>query len=150
MRGFIIFIALMFAFAISEAQTVGLGVLSQGHTYLNVATDYTLTNTTARNFTLNSYQDYMSGQDLILHLDSASGNHTNVAVALYGRKSEQTSTWTQIGSTVNWKGTTSDTTIIISNTAENGYRYYKWTLTGTGTGTTTIDNQEFKLWFGIP
>jgi hypothetical protein len=143
-------LALMFAFAISEAQTVALTPLTDGDTYRNVGTDYTLTNTTARTFTLTAGQDYMTAQDLIINLDSASGNHTNVAVAFYGKKSDYTAAWTQIGSTINWAGTTSDTTITISNTTENGYRLYKWTLTGTGTGTTTISNMEFKQWFGIP
>jgi len=73
-----------------------------------------------------------------------------MAVALTGRKSDQTSTWTAIGSTINWKGTTSDTTIILSNTTENGYRQFKLTFTGTGTGTTTIANTEFKLWLADP
>lgn len=147
----LIAILVILAFGMNAmAQDVSLGALKEGKTYKNIAADYTLTNTTARNFTIDSYQDYFSAQDLIIQLDSASGDHTNVAVALYGRKSEQTSTWAQIGSTVNWKGTTSDTTIIISNTTEVGYRYFKWTLTGTGTGTTTIDNQEFKLWYGLP
>lgn len=150
MKKIMFFLALMFAFAISEAQTVAIPALSASETYKEVATNYTLTNTTARTFTLEAPKHYMSATDLILQLDSASGNHTNVAVALYGRKSDQTSTWTQIGSTVNWKGTTADTTIIMSSTTEAGYREYKWTLTGTGTGTTTIDNQEFKQWLGIP
>lgn len=144
-------IALMFAFAISEAQTVALVNLTGGATYRDYATDYTLTNTTVRTFTITAADLHqMAAQDLIINIDSASGNHTNVAIAFYGRKSIYTASWTQIGSTVNWTGTTSDTTVTISNTTEAGYRYYKWTLTGTGTGTTTISNQEIKLWLGIP
>lgn len=150
MKRIIFVIALMFAFAISEAQTVTLPNWAEDKTYANYATNYTLTGTTARVFTLIAPQHQMCASDYIVQLDSASGNHTNVAVALYGRKSAQTSTWTQIGSTVNWKGTTADTTIIMSSTTEVGYREFKWTLTGTGTGTTTIDNQEFKLYRGIP
>ena len=151
MKRLILFIALMFAFAISNAQTVALTDLSGGATYRNVATDYTLTNTTARTFTITARDLHqMAAQDLVIHLDSLAGNHTNVAVAFYGKKSTYTAAWTQIGSTVNWAGTTSDTTVTISNTTEAGYRYYKWTLTGTGTGTTTVANQELKLWLGIP
>ena len=146
-----LFLALMLTFTvISEAQTVALPAINADQTYLPIATDYTLTNTTARIFTVVAPQHYMCASDFIVQLDSASGNHTNVAVALYGRKSAQTSTWTQIGSTVNWKGKTADTTIIMSSTTEVGYREYKWTFTGTGTGTTTIDNQELKLYRGIP
>lgn len=143
-------IALMFAFAISEAQTVALPNWNEDKTYQQWTTDYTLSNTTARTFTLIAPQHEMCAQDLIIHLDSASGNHTAVAVALYGKKSAYTAAYTQIGSTITWAGTTSDTTIAISNTTENGYRLFKWTLTGTGTGTTTISNQEFKLWRGLP
>jgi len=124
--------------------------LQRGQTYTEVTTDYTLTNTTAKYWQINALMDEMTAQDVIVHLDSLAGDHTNVAVALSGRKSDQTSTWTAIGSTVNWKGTTADTTIIISNTTENGYRQYKLTFTGTGTGTTTIANMELKLWKGIP
>jgi hypothetical protein len=124
--------------------------LDKGVTYVNVGTDYTLTNTTAAYWQVNAQSDYMTAQDVIVHLDSASGNHTNVALAIYGRKSAQTSTWTAIGSPINWKGTTIDTTIIFSNTTENGYRQYKILFTGTGTGTTTIANMELKLWYGIP
>ena len=74
-----------------------------------------------------------------------SGNHTNVAVALYGAKFA-TSAYSAIGSAVNWKGTTGDTTIVISNATANRYRYYKIVVTGTGTGVTKIDSQELKLY----
>ena len=148
-------VAAMFACNPAGAQTVSIGTLNPDNTYYEITTDYTLTNTTARNFTVTWPQHTMCAQDFIVNLDSASGNHTNVAVALYGRKSDQTATWTQIGSTVNWNGNLNggagvDTTIIISNTTENGYREYKWTFTGTGTGTSTISNMELKLYRGIP
>lgn len=154
MKRMILFIALMFAFAISEAQTVTLAPWDANKTYNEWTTDYVLTNTTVRNFTLIAPQHEMCAQDFTTTLDSTSGNHTNVAVSLYGRKSAQTSTWTQIGSTVNWKGlhasAGADTTIIISSTAEVGFREFKWVYTGTGTGTSTIGDQEFKLYRGIP
>lgn len=147
-------VAIIFAILLAFASTAGAQMLTtsmgKGDTYTVVTTDYVLTNTTARYWQINPQVDYMTAQDVIVHLDSLAGDHTNVAVALSGRKSAQTSTWTSIGSTVNWKGTTADTTIIISNTTENGYRQFKLTFTGTGTGTTTIANMEFKLWYGTP
>lgn len=150
MKKIIALFAIMLTLAVTVNAQLTTSVLDKTKTYVEVTTDYTLTNTTAAYWQINAQNDWMSAQDVIVNLDSASGNHTNVAVALYGRKSDQTSTWTAIGSAVNWKGKTSDTTIIISNTTEVGYRQFKVTFTGTGNGTTTISNMEFKLWNGIP
>ena len=149
MKRIIFLIALMFAVAaISEAQIATLN-MPKGNTYLEYTTDVTLTNTTAKYFQINAPQDWYTAQSYIVHLDSASGNHTNVACVLAGRVSDQTSTWTTIG-TVNWGGTSADTTIIYLNATENQYRQFKLTFTGTGNGTTTIANMEFKQWFGLP
>lgn len=123
--------------------------MPKGNTYLEYTTDVVLSNTTPKYFIFNAPQDWYTAQSYIVHLDSTSGNHTNVACVLAGRVSDQTSTWTTIG-TVNWAGKTSDTTIIYLNANENQYRQFKLTFTGTGTGTTTIANTEFKQWFGLP
>jgi len=149
MKKLTIFIALMFAFvAISKAQiaTINMG---KGVTYTEYTTDVTLTNNVAQYFLFYPQTDYYTAQNFIVHLDSLSGNHTNMACVLAGRVSDQTSTWTTIG-TVNWAGTTSDTTIIYTNATENAYRQFKLTFTGTGTGTTTLANTEFKIWYGLP
>ena len=69
-----------------------------------------------------------------------------MAVALYGQKSTIKGDWTQIGTTVNWKGTTSDTVIVISNATANRYSLYKAGLTGTGIGTSKVDTQALKLY----
>lgn len=144
------FISILFLIVITavtiNAQTVSFGKWADGASYQSVETDYTLTNTTARTFVFYPNFHQKSTQDYIVNLDSLTGNHTNVAVALYGQKSSVAADWTQIGSTVNWLGTTADTTIIISNVTANRYRIYKVVLTGTGTGTTKVDNQELKLW----
>ena len=135
----------MFATAIiATGQTATVDV-ADGYTYYNLDTDYTLTNTTTSWFRWNMAKDMRTTQDFEVNLDSLTGNHTNVAVSLWGRKFSDNS-WTQIGSTVNWAGTTSDTTIIISNTVLNRYREYKTNFVGTGTGTTTIDFQILKIW----
>jgi hypothetical protein len=148
MKKIILVLALMFAFAISEAQIATL-YMGAGKTYLEYTSDVTLTNTTAKYFQFIAPQDWYTAQSYIVHLDSASGNHTKVACLLAGRVSDQTSTWTTI-STVNWGCTTADTTIIYLNATENQYREFKLTFTGTGTGTTTITNTEFKQWYGLP
>lgn len=140
----LIFIALFGLFAfISNAQQV-TGTIAPGVTFLSDGTDYTLTNTTVAYTLYNAAQHYPATQDFLCNLDSLAGDHTNVAVAVYGRKFD-TAAWAQIGSTINWTGSTSDTTIVFSNATANRYRSYKVEYTGTGTGTTTIDLQQFKL-----
>jgi len=129
----------------ATAQTAIVSV-AEKNSYYDLATDYTLTNTTTSWFRWKAAKDTPSTQDFEFHLDSLSGNHTNVAVSVYGRKFTSDS-WTQIGSTVNWAGTTSDTTILISNTSINRYREFKSNFVGTGTGTTTIANQIIKIWY---
>lgn len=138
-----IFLAFTLVLAVN-AQTLTMSVGSG--TYAYRATGYTLTNTTAQWTQINGYTDWITSIDYQVDLDSLAGNHTNVAVALYGRKFSNNA-WTQIGSTVNWKGTTADTTIIISTTSGSRWREYKALITGTGTGTTTVSNQYLKLWF---
>lgn len=150
MKNVILFIMLMVGFVVT-AQTVTLPTMGAANnnpaaTNQVVLTDYVLTNTTVRNFVWTAPQPKPTTQDIVIDLDSLAGNHTNVAVAVYGQKSNIKGDWTQIGSTVNWKGTTSDTTIIISTATANRYSWYKTTLTGTGTGTTTVANQVLKLY----
>ena len=124
--------------------------LRSGTTYADLSTDYTLTNTTAQYWQINAGQNWYTAQELVIDLDSASGNHTNVAIQLMGRISDN-DTWANIGSAINWLGTTGgDTTIVYSNTTENKYRQFKVLYTPTGTGTTTITNQVFKQYFGLP
>lgn len=144
MKKVLFIFALVFAVFASMAQMATVNLPTE-KTYAIVTTDYNVTNTTATYLLINAPQHQPTTQDVIVQLDSLSGNHTNVAVAVYGRKSDATA-WVQIGSTVNWKGTTADTTIAVSNTTANRYRSYKIQYTGTGTGVTKIDAQEFKLY----
>jgi hypothetical protein len=149
MKKVIFLLCAIFAIAITSAQFVTSGV-TKGSTYVETVSPssapYIITNTTAKYWMINAGQDYASMQDFAVRLDSVSGNHTNVAIALYGQKSLLKDDWTQIGSTVNWKGTTADTIIVINNATANRYRNFKVTYTGTGTGVTKITKQEFKLW----
>lgn len=144
MKKILFFLMLMVSFIAINAQTVNLTMPADA-TYYGVTTDYNLTSTTVRNFVYLAPQDFAATQDYLIQLDSVSGNHTNVAVALYGAKFATTA-YSQIGSTVNWKGVSADTTIVISNASANRYRYYKVVVTGTGTGVTKIDSQELKLY----
>ena len=151
MKKIILFLMLMVAF-VATAQTVTLPTMAGATNNINataqtVVTDYTLTATTVRNFIWTAPQPKPTTQDFVINLDSLTGNHTNVAVALYGQKSQYKGDWTQIGSTVNWKGTTADTTILISNATANRYSLYKTVVTGTGAASTTkIDVMGLKLY----
>jgi hypothetical protein len=107
---------------------------------------YKITNTTAGYTLTKASMNSGSKQDFVIKLDSVSGNHTNVAVAVYGQKSALKGDWTQIGSTVNWKGTTRDTVIVISNATYVYYQNFKKVYTGTGTGVTKIGYDYTKLW----
>lgn len=149
MKRIIFLIALMFAVAaISEAQIATLQ-MAPTQTYIEYTTNVTLTSTTPQYFLVYSQAPYYTAQAYVVQLDSVSGNHTNMAVAISGRVSDQTSTWTAIGSTINWTGS-SDTTIIFLNATENQYRQFKILFTGTGTGVSRIDNFEFKQYYGTP
>ncbi len=149
MKKLIFVLTFIFAIVTVQAQ-FKTTTLHSGITYAEYGVDITLTNAVAQWWKVKAPQDWYTAQTVTVQLDSAGGNHTNVAVALYGRVSAQTSTWTAIGSAINWKGTTADTTIIYTNATENLYREFKILYTGTGTGVTTIDNQEFKQYFGLP
>lgn len=144
MKKLIVLLLMAFSFA-AMSQTYN-AALDAGTTYKLVSTDYTVTNTTPVNVIWQAGADFKACQDYLIQLDSVSGNHTNVAVALYGAKFS-TGAYSAIGSAINWKGSTGDTTIIISNTTANRYRYYKVIVTGTGTGVTKVDSQELKLYF---
>jgi len=136
----ILVIAIVAIAARGQTATFSIG---DKHTYKVINTNYTLTNTTVIWFQWNAARDIPATQDYQVNLDSLAGNHTNIAIKLYGRTFEDDS-WVQIGSTVNsTDGTATET---ISNTTPNRYRQYKAEFTGTGTGTTTIDWQKFKIW----
>lgn len=144
MKKILFLIAILFLAVSATAQLATLAIPA-GQTYKTYPTTHTITNTTAGYFLYNAIQQVPTTQDYIVRLDSVSGNHTNVAVVLQGQKFPE-SAWTTIA-TVNWKGTTADTTILISNATANRYMNYKVTFTGTGSGVTSIKNQKFKLYF---
>jgi len=141
---FVILVLAFVAFA-ANAQTNTWGM--SGENYILVQTDFTLTATTPRVFIFDARTlDWATKCDYLIQLDSVAGNHSNVAVQLSGSKFA-TGAYSTIGSAVNWKGTTIDTTIIISNASSAIWNYYKITVTGTGSdGNTKVDTQEFKFY----
>ena len=148
MKKYIVLLVALIMGVFATAQTVTYPALSPEATYTYVATDYNFTNTTARVFVFPTQQAHKTAQDYVIRLDSVSGNHTSVTVVLAGSKSALKNDWTTIG-TVVWTTVpkpSADTTIIISNTTANRYRYFRATVTGAGTGVTKVSDQELKLW----
>ena len=149
MKKAIIFLFLLVGLVFVSQAQMRTDYMAKGSNAINVTTNYTLTDAVAKYWEVIYKPDWYNAQTLVVNLDSASGNHTNVAVALYGRASDQLA-WTAIGSAQNWKGTSSDTTLTFTNATEVLYRQVKLLFTGTGTGTTTIDRMEFIFYNGLP
>lgn len=152
MKKIIFLIVMLFSFVAMEAQVV-TSVITYPATAISVTSPtatadiYKITNTTVGYWLVKAPMTWISTQDIAIQLDSVSGNHTNVAVALYGQKFALKGDWTQIGSTINWKGTTKDTVIVLSNASATRWQNFKVQYTGTGIGVTKLTYQQFKLWF---
>lgn len=151
MKKIIFIFALLLSFVCAEAQIATATVLYP-NTYGAIvsptasANIYKITNTTAGYLLFKAPMPKGSKQDFTIRMDSVSGNLTNVAVELYGQKSALKGDWTKIGSTVNWKGTTADTTMVISNATFNYYQNTKLVFTGTGTGVVKLTQAQGKWW----
>lgn len=151
MKKVLFLFVMLFSLVVAQAQVATTSILIP-NTFGSIvsptaaASIYKITGSTAGYLQFNAAQNYPSTQDFVVKLDSVSGNHTNVAIAIYGQKSTLKGDWTQIGSTVNWKRTTKDTTIVISNASANRYQNFKYLFTGTGTGVTKLTTAYLKLW----
>jgi hypothetical protein len=151
MKKYLMLIVMLFSFIAMEAQ-VATSIVTAPATAVSLtsptatASIYKITNATAGYWLVKAPLEKGSKQDWAIKLDSVSGNHTNVAVAVWGQKSSLKGDWTAIGSAVNWKGTTADTVIIISNASFVYYQNFKVVYTGTGTGVTKLTQQNLKLW----
>lgn len=148
MKQFILFIMLLVGMTLT-AQTVILPTMAGANnnsaaTAQLVTTAYTLTNTTVRNFIFTAPQPKPTTQEFVVKLDSLAGNHTQITVAVYGQKSSIKGDWTQIGSTTT--STLGSDIVLISNATANRYSNYKYVITGTGAGTTTVSNIWLKLY----
>ncbi len=142
MKRYLIFLALIVAIGVKATQ---VEISMKARNYVELTTDYTLTNTTADTFIFYAPRANFATQAYTVSLDSASGNHTSVATSLYGRITTS-DTWTQIGSTITWVGSDADTSFSIVGTTPNAYKYFMVRMVGVDTGVTTINNQEFNLW----
>lgn len=133
----------------ARGQTTTLSGLSgnifSNETYKNWSADYTITNTTVRNFEFTAIPKVPVTINYVVDLTKGTGSHTDCSVVLYG-KCFNGDSWETIDS-----GTTGTITttyhLELSTSVPKRYRYFKVAFTGTGVGTTTISSQEFKLWF---
>jgi len=144
MKKLIFILALVFIIIGTATAQTAVIYVPDGNTHYNLATDYTLTNTTESWFRWKAAKDYPSTQDFQVEFSVASGAQTEVAIALYGRKFSGDD-WVSIG-TDTWTKGSSDSLVTISNLAINRYREFKSSFTGTGTGTSTIEFQLLKIW----
>lgn len=134
----------MFALtAISEAQDVTLyGKTDQQ--YFQYSTNVTITSTTPVWYLIKTDVDWPTTQHILIDVDSVSGNHTAVALLLYGRNFDDAA-WTAISSTIVDQGVDAATNLTLTNTTETRWRQFKVLLTGTGTGVSVVDKMEFLM-----
>lgn len=146
MKTIISTIMCLFLFTGIQAQTkTKTGTIKTGSSYLDLNfndSDTVAAKQTGYDVIIFSAQHYPTTQDLLVKLDSIST--PGATVALTGSKFGDT--YVAIDTTVTWSGSTADTTIIISNTTPNRYRYYKVTVTRTA-GKARINDVQLKQYF---
>lgn len=146
MKTIISTIMCLFLFTGIQAQAkTKTGTIKTGNSYLDLNfndSDTVAAKQTSYDVVIFSAQHYPTTQDLLVKLDSIST--PGATVALTGSKFGDT--YVAIGSDVTWKGTTADTTIVMSNDTLNRYRYYKVTVTRTA-GKAAISDLKFKQYF---
>lgn len=124
------------------------GSISKENSYIDIAFNASDTINESETYwvKVSSPQNYSSMQDVFVSIDSASGA-PNVYIALYGRLTSSNS-WTAIGDSVRWYGTTADTSFIMSFTAPNRYREYKLSFRSSATNQQSlVTDVQFKQWF---
>lgn len=144
MKAIISIIMCLFLFVGVQSQTKN-GTITTGNSYIDLnfnAADTVAAGQTTYDIIVFSAQHYPTTQDLLVKLDSIST--PGATVALFGSKFG--TTYAAIDSVVTWAGSTADTTIVISNTSANRYRYYKATVTRTA-GKAAISDFKFKQYF---
>lgn len=142
MKKLLLLVTLFVAIGVTlKAQTVKMDL---GATYAEYNLPVTATNTATATVYFNAAIHQPATQDLRVKLTKGTGALSNVVITLSGSKFGDT--WSTIGSAVNWKLSTADTIVTISNATLNRYRKYKVTYTGTGTGTAIINPQYLKLY----
>jgi hypothetical protein len=113
---------------------------------VTITTDYTVTNAVESWFLYKSEKNYPIAVDYQVLLTKGTGSHTDMSVQLYGRKFSGDG-WTSIGVPVTSGTITTTYLLTVSYPGNLQYREFKLGFTGTGTGTTTVSNQQFKVWF---
>jgi hypothetical protein len=145
MKKIVLFLSILALGMVAMSQKVVIPTPTvTGSTYQYVSTDYTLTNTLGRSFVFSLPLAWPATQLATIHLDSLTGNHTAVAVTLYGQTSAVKGDSTSIA-TKTWASTGADTTITLINATANRYVKYILHVKGTGTGTTRVADMELKL-----
>ena len=145
MKKLVLFLCVAMLSFVGVAQTKNL-TIADGKTFAIAETDYAITNAVPRTFKWNISSAWPTTLDYVVSLDSTSGNHTSVRVALWGQKSPLKGDSTHIA-TVTWACTTTDTVILISNVTENRFRYINVTFEGAGTAVTTVKEQALKFYY---
>lgn len=143
MKAIISMIMCLFLFVGVQSQTK-TGTITTGNSYIDLnfnAADTVAAGQTTYDIIVFSAQHYPTTQDLLVKLDSIST--PKATVTLTGSKFGDT--YAAIDSAT-WAGSTADTTIVISNTTANRYRYYKATVTRTA-GKAAISDFKFKQYF---
>lgn len=142
MRKLITILVLILFCAVSYSQTA-INNLGDGITFKTWSTDYTLTNTTANEYTWKAAKHYPGTYSYTVSLTKVSGTQ-DVTATLYG-KTFSGDSWVSITSGTSGSITTT-ATITLQNTVPYRYRYFKIKLQGNATAVTTITSQSFKIW----
>ena len=144
MKKLIFVLALMFTFTvISIAQTVTItGAKDQQH--YRYTKGVNIDTTTVLNFVIKTDAQWPTTQHAHIVVDSVWGNHTAVALLLFGRNFDN-SAWTSISSTIVDQGVDAAVPITLTNTTETRWRQFKLQLTGTGNGRSRVSSLDFLI-----
>lgn len=145
MKKLIFLIAVLFVVIGIQAQNVTLRMGSPDKTYIEYNTNVGVGPGADVWYKLIGDAANIHTEDFICHLDSIKGGAMTTTVKLYGTKFT-TEGWTQIGSTITWKATTGDTTIVISNATAARWRDYKMLFHVASGDSVVVDYTKFKIW----
>jgi hypothetical protein len=130
-RLILIISAIFFVITLSaQDHNQSLGKNASNVTFSGTAAD-TITNTDTWSYQWNlAAKDVRMGYNLFVKLDSVSGTPTDACIL---KGSQDASSWVNID-TVNWAGTSADTSFYFNDVSTGVlYRYLKLDITGTGT-----------------
>lgn len=131
----------MIGFTFAQNATV---TVKPGDTYVEYNTDKGVGPGADVWYKIIGNQHTTTTQDLIIHLDSLKGGVMTTTVQLLGTKFT-TEGWTAIGATKTWKGSSADTTIVMSNATAARWRDYKVLIHVAAGDSVKFDYFKFKL-----